>query len=204
MSESWRHLYPRQLKTSFSSVRTQCPIRNTWLIQPLDVPLYLHVGSALDLLGVTAWNEFVRELLGSGRFSMRQSILWITSSLTDERIQPAKPPIDTHQNSNIKIPGHGRLVLERASYLKQQIHVAIFLLLPGNHQSMSQGAKRREMWWLQYWLSVGWGGDRSCFAHSRAVRCFWSVSGKAWHTIKEQSRSPSCTGLALMGALALQ
>jgi len=114
------------------------------------------------------------------------------------------PPIDTHQNSNIKIPGHGRLVLERASYLKQQIHVAIFLLLPGNHQSMSQGAKRREMWWLQYWLSVGWGGDRSCFAHSRAVRCFWSLSGKAWHTIKEQSRSPSCTGLALMGALALQ
>lgn len=169
---------------------------NTWLIQPLDVPLYLHVGSALDLLGVTAWKEFVHELSGSGRFWMRQSILWITSFLTDEHVQPAKAPTGAHQDSNSRIPGLGTCwLLTGNKYMWW--YVCCCLVTIKACPKVQKGEKRDG-------CSIGCQqdeGETELLCTQQGCEHFWSVSEKAWHAVKEQSRSSSWAGLALMGAL---
>lgn len=91
--------------------------------------------------------------------------------------------------------------------------MGIFLLLPGNHQDMSQGAKGEKEQIKCCGCGVGCQQDEGetgllypllLQQGCRAVRCFWNVSGIQTARCKGQSWSSSCVGSALMGALTLQ
>lgn len=166
----------RKLKTSFLAVKPTMSWKNPVFSATGCPSLPACQFPELDLVGVTAWNEFTGRLLGSGRLFC-DSCASYHDRLSGESSQAPW----TLPAAAVETPRHEWLDLGCASCLKAAKMCGIFLF-PGNHQDISQGAKWKEE-------TVKCGGCRvslGSFPHSlcsQASRCCWNVSWCGYGTL---------------------
>lgn len=107
----------RKLKTSFLSVQTHCSGKPDWFSHWMS----LFTCMSAPWLG-PGWCDSLKWVcLRAVRFweVLSASVHFMNHLLLDRHACSAfQPLIGTYQNSNIEIPGHEPLVLERACYLK--------------------------------------------------------------------------------------